>query len=63
MTRTYEIKPRLPEIGGGWNLRFLEDGEEAGGGYFPPVPSNDEAYLEAMDEGENWAPGCAHKED
>lgn len=49
MTRAYEIAPRVPELGGGWTLRLLEDGEEVGGGYFPPVPSNKAAYLDLMD--------------
>jgi len=34
---TYEINPRPVELGGGWNLRLLEDGEEVGGGVFPAV--------------------------
>ncbi len=33
--RAYEITARAPELGGGWNLAFVEDGEEAGGGVFP----------------------------
>lgn len=37
MKFTYEIKPRAAELGGGWNLRLLEDGEEVGGGVFPAV--------------------------
>ena len=57
MTRTYEINPRPPALGGGWSLRLLEDGEEAGGGYFPPVPTDDEAYSDAIGEGEEWAYG------
>lgn len=32
---SYEIDPRAPELGGGWRLRLLEDGEEVGGGVFP----------------------------
>lgn len=32
---SYEINPRPPELGGGWRLRFLEDGVEVGGGVFP----------------------------
>lgn len=35
MNCTYEITPRAAELGGGWNLRLLEDGEEVGGGVFP----------------------------
>lgn len=37
MNYTYEITPRATELGGGWNLRLLEDGEEVGGGVFPVV--------------------------
>jgi hypothetical protein len=58
--RTYQINPRPPELGGGWNLKFYEDGEEMGGGVFPPVPTPeqpefDQAYQDALDEGEDWA--------
>jgi hypothetical protein len=35
MQDSYEITPRSAELGGGWRLRLLEDGEEAGGGVFP----------------------------
>lgn len=49
MTRAYDIAPRAPRLGGGWSLRLLEDGEEVGGGYFPPLPSSSEAYLDLMD--------------
>ena len=31
----YEITPRTLGLGGGWNLRLLENGEEVGGGVFP----------------------------
>ena len=33
--RTYTIAPRPAHLGGGWKLRLLVDGEEAGGGVFP----------------------------
>lgn len=33
MKRTYEIHPPPADIGGGWKLALLEDGQEAGGGY------------------------------
>lgn len=64
--RTYEVKPRPAELGGGWNLKLFENGEEMGGGVFPPsAPKRgvivlfegtdfDEAYQDAIDEGENW---------
>jgi hypothetical protein len=48
----YEIAPRGPELGGGWRLRLIEDGEEVGGGVFPA--SKTEAYVDAMDEAEGW---------
>lgn len=33
--RRYVITPRSADLGGGWKLVLLEDGEEAGGGVFP----------------------------
>jgi plasmid rolling circle replication initiator protein Rep len=41
--RSYEISPRAPELGGGWRLRLIEDGEEVGGGVFPPVADIEDA--------------------
>jgi len=35
MEYSYEITPRPAELGGGWRLRLLQDGEEMGGGVFP----------------------------
>jgi hypothetical protein len=35
MKYSYEVTPRPAELGGGWRLRLLEDGEEVGGGVFP----------------------------
>lgn len=35
MKYSYEIKPRPAELGGGWKLTLLEDGQEVGGGVFP----------------------------
>lgn len=57
--RTYQIDPRPAELGGGWSLKLFEDGEEMGGGVFPPVPTLeqpdfDQAYQDTMDEGEAW---------
>lgn len=37
-TYRYELKPRAPELGGGWNLKLYVDNEEAGGGVYPLVP-------------------------
>jgi len=38
MRYSYDITPRPVELGGGWRLRLLEDGDEVGGGVFPVVP-------------------------
>lgn len=35
MPRTYEIRPRAESDGGGWNIKFFFDGQEAGAGAFP----------------------------
>lgn len=45
----YEVEPRPSELGGGWQLKFYEDGEEVGGGVFP-----ESEYSDALDEGQNW---------
>jgi len=37
MAYTYEINPRSAALGGGWQVRLLDDGEEVGGGVFPVV--------------------------
>lgn len=39
--RTFTVEPRTAELGGGWKLRLLSDGEEAGGGVFPADPNED----------------------
>jgi hypothetical protein len=58
---TFTITPRPDSAGGGWNLKLLEDGEEQGGGVFPPVEGLDDpeaallaAYDEAHAEGLDW---------
>ena len=33
--RSYEITERPKHLGGGWNVKFFEDGEPAGGAVFP----------------------------
>jgi len=62
-TYGYEIKPRPADLGGGWRLRLLEDGAEAGGGVFPlaayPDAENAEqaekmAYEDALAEASAW---------
>lgn len=55
MDYSYEINPRPVELGGGWRLRFLEDGVEVGGGVFPSVGGIEdakEAQQAAFDEAE-----------
>lgn len=59
MDYSYQIDPRQEALGGGWKLQLLEDGEEVGGGVFPPVLTPNEteyekAYQDALDEGEEW---------
>jgi hypothetical protein len=54
----YSIEPRPAELGGGWRLRLLENGEEVGGGVFPlspylylsDFPATDEANEREMAE-------------
>jgi hypothetical protein len=58
MQFSYEITPRLVELGGGWRLRLLEDSVEVGGGVFPPVEGIDdaeEALQAAFDDAEGEA--------
>lgn len=58
----YEIEPRPAAVGSGWCLRLYEDGQEVGGGIFPPTYSDDWddeeasrlAHAEAQDLGEHW---------
>lgn len=66
----YVIDPRPAELGGGWRLRLLENGEEVGGGVFPlspylsAFPATDEtneremaekaAYEDALAEASAW---------
>ncbi len=62
----YEITPRTLGLGGGWNLRLLENGEEVGGGVFP-LPEHcdfrdekalqtllDSLYEDALAEASAW---------
>lgn len=51
-TYRYELKPRDPSLGGGWNLKLYADDEEAGGGVYP-VEVDPDAGIEwwnALDE-------------
>ena len=43
---TYKIIPRPDSVGGGWNLKLLEDGEEQGGGVFPVDVSSPEKGID-----------------
>ena len=63
MIYAHTITPRPPELGGGWRLRLLEDGEEVGGGVFPlseyATEDNAEeaakwAYEDALAEASAW---------
>ena len=66
MARSYEIKERPANLGGGWVLTMFEDEEEMGRGYYPlPRLSSplvvDEVHLvtkalfdEAQADGESW---------
>lgn len=60
MTHTYEISPRPANLGGGYRLRLLEDGQEMGGGVFPISAYQDEenadnaAHADAQGQGEDW---------
>lgn len=58
MKFSYEIIPRPDNLGGGWRLRLLEDGEEMGGGVFPPVEGIEDTKLAlqaAFDDAEGEA--------
>lgn len=66
----YAIEPRPADLGGGWRLRLLENGEEVGGGVFPlsaylsDFPATDDAneremadkaaYEDALAEASAW---------
>lgn len=56
MQFSYEILPRPVELGGGWRLRLLEDGEEVGGGVFPPTDEFEDAQeaLKAAYDDAEW---------
>lgn len=58
MKYSYEITPRPAELGGGWRLRLIENGQEVGGGVFPPVKGMEtekEALQAAFDDAEATA--------
>ena len=53
---TYHINPRSDNVGGGFQLKLMEDGQEVGGGVFPVTPETDskEAYVQAVDAAQEW---------
>ena len=50
MKHSYEINPRPVELGGGWQLRLLEDDKEMGGGVFPVAEGDSETVMTWWDE-------------
>jgi len=58
MRYSYEIKKRPAGIGAGWQLSLLENGQEVGGGIFPPgdeAKDADEALQTAFEDAERTA--------
>jgi len=55
MTYTFKITPRPDTVGGGWNLKLFENGDEAGGGVFP-------IDLSDPQKGIDWWNGISEKE-
>lgn len=60
MAKAFEVTPRAPELGGGWNVKFFEDGEEVGGAVHPLAAYQDAedperaAHLAALEDGEEF---------
>jgi hypothetical protein len=61
MEYSFEVTPRAASLGGGYNLRLFENGEEVGGGVFPlaayaddPDTSEISACADAHTEGQAW---------
>lgn len=53
---SYQIDPRPAELGGGWRLRLIEDGEEVGGGVFPLSEyATEYATEDNAEEAAKWA--------
>ena len=48
MNSEFKIEPRDDKT---WQLRLIRDGEEVGGGIFPP---GDDGYTEALELGHEW---------
>lgn len=57
MKYSYEINPRPAELGSGWRLSLIEDGEEVGGGVYPI-----EEARGAPQQGMDWWNGLQEKE-
>lgn len=73
----FAIDPRPAELGGGWFLRLLENGEEVGGGVFPLAPylsdcsaiyaakdremAESAAYEDALSDAFDWLARCEKK--
>lgn len=55
MSYSYEIKSRPAELGGGWKLDLLQDGQEVGGGVFPVLENDPQA-------GMDWWNACSEQE-
>jgi hypothetical protein len=58
MKCSYTIELRAAELGGGWRLRLIEDGQEVGGGVFLPEDGHDTevaALQAAFDDAEATA--------
>jgi hypothetical protein len=52
-----QIEARPATLGGGWRLRFFEDGEEVGGGVIPAADDEESkivAFADARCEGDTW---------
>jgi hypothetical protein len=56
--RSYAIDPRPAGLGGGWRLKLMINGEEHGGGVFPP-----DGWADAMSEGKRWISHAEGKDD
>jgi len=53
-SRSFEIRERALEAGGGWNLDLYEDGKLMGGGAFPDLEDDDDGYSDALEDGQAW---------
>lgn len=45
MKCSYELNPRTDEMGGGWQLRLLEDGRAVAGGAIPVIADNPQGSM------------------